>query len=108
MKITSPDSTHQGVDHYGATALQFVDGVADFDGDLPPGVRQYLVGAGYTLADDDEPVQFDPADRTAADVVEYLGSVDDDEAARILSAEADGKARKTVLEWVRPSESQED
>jgi hypothetical protein len=49
MKITSPDKTYTGTSAYGPTTLQFKEGVADHDGDLPPGVRLYLQGAGYGL-----------------------------------------------------------
>lgn len=52
MQIKSPDSTYSGTSTYGATVLTFDQGVAQFDGELPPGVRQYLKGAGYGI---DEP-----------------------------------------------------
>ncbi len=65
MKIHAPDTTFQGVSSYGPDVhLDFTDGVAEFDGTLPPGVRQYLVGAGYgidTDAPEPEPVP-EPAD----------------------------------------------
>lgn len=60
MKITSPAPGYTGVDHYGATELKFENGVATFDGDLPDGVRQYLVGAGYGLGSS-KPTQPEPA-----------------------------------------------
>lgn len=47
MKIKAPDSSHSGIHHFGSTVIEFKDGVADFDGELPPGVRQYMAGAGY-------------------------------------------------------------
>src|SRR5690349_2351067 len=47
MKIHSPAEGYTGKDQYGETVLEFEDGVADFDGDLPYGVRMYLEGAGY-------------------------------------------------------------
>lgn len=49
MKITSPAEGYTGKDQYGDTVLNFKDGVATFDGELPDGVRQYLEGAGYGL-----------------------------------------------------------
>lgn len=49
MKITSPAEGYTGKDQYGETVLDFKDGVAEYDGDLPDGVRQYLAGAGYGL-----------------------------------------------------------
>lgn len=47
VKIHSPAEGYTGTDVYGETVLQFEDGVADFDGDLPPGVKMYLEGRGY-------------------------------------------------------------
>lgn len=63
MKIKSPASTYTGTDRYGATVLQFKDGVADFDGDLPAGVRLYLQSAGYGIDSTPKPVEEEaPAD----------------------------------------------
>ncbi|NUO58991.1 MAG: hypothetical protein HOV78_20210 [Hamadaea sp.] len=70
MKITSPDKTYTGESRYGEVVLQFEDGVAKFDGELPVGVRQYLVGAGYGLGSkspaepDETPTPADPRDVT--------------------------------------------
>lgn len=47
MKIHSPAAGYTGKDRYGETVLDFKDGVAEHEGDLPSGIRQYLVGAGY-------------------------------------------------------------
>jgi hypothetical protein len=41
---------------------------------------------------------FDPADHTVDEVKAYLESADDDEVDRVLALEADGKARKGLLE----------
>lgn len=49
MKIHAPDRTYTGQSRYGETVVNFEDGVADFEGDLPTAVRQYMVGAGYTF-----------------------------------------------------------
>lgn len=49
MKITSPAEGYTAKDRYADVVLDFKDGVAEFDGDLPPGIRQYLQGAGYGL-----------------------------------------------------------
>lgn len=57
MKIKAPDKTYTGRDRYGDTVLDFNDGVADFDGKLPSGVRQYLEGAGYGLGKAPEEVE---------------------------------------------------
>jgi hypothetical protein len=40
---------------------------------------------------------FDPADHTVAEVNAHLEKADDDERARVLAAERDGKARTGVL-----------
>lgn len=42
---------------------------------------------------------FDPSIHTVADVVSYLREADEAERTRVLSAEQDGKARRTVLAW---------
>lgn len=47
--IHSPDPTFTGDSSYGALVLKFEDGVATTDEELPPGVLQYLQGAGYTI-----------------------------------------------------------
>lgn len=60
MKIHSPAEDYTGTDHYGATTLAFRNGVADHDGDLPVGVRQYLVGAGYRLDEGAAPTDVEP------------------------------------------------
>ena len=57
MKINSPNKSYTGKDRYGDTVLDFNDGVADFEGTLPSGVRQYLEGAGYGLGKAPEPVE---------------------------------------------------
>lgn len=49
MKIQSPAEGYTGTDRYGSVVLEFKDGVAEYDGDLPAGVRQYLKGAGYGI-----------------------------------------------------------
>lgn len=49
MKITSPAEGYTAKDQYGSVVLDFKDGVAEHDGDLPAGIRQYLQGAGYGI-----------------------------------------------------------
>ena len=49
MKIKAPDATHSGVHHFGDTVIEFKDGVAQFDGELPDSVRQYMQGRGYGI-----------------------------------------------------------
>lgn len=48
-------------------------------------------------ADENAGEAFDPASHTAAEVEEYLASADDEERERVLAAERDGKARKSLL-----------
>lgn len=41
---------------------------------------------------------FDPTEHTVAEVNAYLDKADSDERVRVLAAERDGQARKTVLD----------
>ena len=41
---------------------------------------------------------FDPAEHTVAQVNAYLADADEDERARVLAAEADGRARRGIVE----------
>lgn len=41
---------------------------------------------------------FDPSTKTAAEVNAHLAKADPDERARVLAAERDGQARKTILD----------
>ncbi|MER5209397.1 hypothetical protein ABT063_02055 [Streptomyces sp. NPDC002838] len=43
------------------------------------------------------PKPFDPGEHTAPEVIEYLKGADEDERVRVLAAEENGQARKTVL-----------
>ena len=61
MKITSPVEGYTAKDQYGDVVLDFRDGVAEFDGDLPVGIRQYLAGAGYGLGSS-KPKQPEPVE----------------------------------------------
>lgn len=45
-----------------------------------------------------DPDKFDPADFTVDEVNTYLADADDAEVARVLKAEADGQARKGIVE----------
>jgi hypothetical protein len=74
MKITSPAEGYTGKDRYGETVLDFQDGVAEHEGDLPDGIRQYLQGAGYGIGSSKptqpEPVEIgDPRDYEENEVV---------------------------------------
>lgn len=49
---------------------------------------------------EEEPAdEFDPSKATVEEVQEYLDGADDTERERVLAAEKDGKARKTVLSY---------
>lgn len=50
-----------------------------------------------------ERADYDPSGYKADEVLEYLGSVDADEAARVLEAESAGKNRTTITSWTAPS-----
>ncbi|AZQ77663.1 hypothetical protein EJ997_10245 [Flaviflexus ciconiae] len=55
-------------------------------------------------------VLFDPNDHKADDVIAYLESADEDERARVLAVEAEGKDRKGIRDWqpemAEPEESE--
>lgn len=71
MKIKSPAPHYTAKDAYGPLVIEFKDGVAEVD-DLPPGVRQYLIGAGYGIDADPEPPETpapaDPREQTLVQV----------------------------------------
>lgn len=89
---------------YGGTILNFnADGVAEVE-QLNTGLERWLRAAGYTLVDLDDPraeelgaVTFNPSDHKVEDVLAYLAEADEGERARVLAAEADGQARKSIL-----------
>ena len=67
MKIQSPAEGYTATDQYGDVVLDFKDGVAEFDGDLPHSIRTYLLGAGYGIgstkpSQPEVPVPADPRD----------------------------------------------
>lgn len=95
-----------GRSSYGGTVLNFnSDGVAEV-AQVSPGLERWLRAAGYDLVDLDDPVskkeaiQFEPANHTVEDVLEYLASASEKERTRVLNLEADGKARRTILNVV--------
>lgn len=71
MKIKSPAPNYTAKDAYGSLILEFNDGVAEVD-ELPAGVRQYLVGAGYGIDGDAKaqkvPAPADPREQTLEQV----------------------------------------
>lgn len=52
---------------------------------------------GHATAPADD--RFDPGKWNVDDVTAYLADADDAERARVLEAEAAGKARKSIAEW---------
>ena len=82
-------------------------------GDLVPAkVRKtdldWLVERGFIAEVEAETVEeasptgeslFNPADHKAEDDIAHLASADEDERARVLAAEAEGKDRKGIREW---------
>ena len=67
MKINAPAKDYTATDHYGELKLEFKNGTAEVD-KLPPGVRQYLLGAGYGIDEEstvaETPAPADPRDAT--------------------------------------------
>jgi hypothetical protein len=53
--------------------------------------------APETAAEDASPDEFDPADHTVKQVLQYLDGVDDDEARRVIAAEHAGRARRSIV-----------
>src|SRR5262245_44890987 len=47
---------------------------------------------------EDDVEEYDPADHTVNEVLAYLENASDEERARVLEAESNGKARKGILE----------
>ncbi|MFJ6935695.1 hypothetical protein [Streptomyces sp. NPDC101132] len=110
-RISAPVTDFTGV----SAGVNFTAGVAEID--VPDDAQHpyaralaYFRQAGYHVEPEVEapaaPVQdegdapFDPGQHTVDEVIEYLDSVadDEDEVMRVLLAEADGKARKTITE----------
>ncbi len=110
--VTAPFASFSGE----SAGVVFKDGVGHVNDASKEGraAIEYFRRRGYTLtaesADEDEQTEprtpdeggepFDPSQHDAADVIAYLDAHTDDEAeiARVLEAEKNGKARKTVLQ----------
>lgn len=101
MKIIAPpNAVKNGTHTFGVHAYLFNDGVAEADS-IPPLVQRYMERVGYEIQGEGDSDPFDPSKYTADEVVAYLDaeSTPDAEAERVLAAEAEGKARKRVLDW---------
>lgn len=112
--VSAPESGFSGE----ACGVAFKDGTGRVTDESKEGraAIEYFRRRGYTLtreggdedvADEAEPNSpdeggepFDPSKHDAADVIAYLDAHagDEDEVARVLEAEKNGKARKTVLQ----------
>lgn len=98
--VTAPSAKVEGVSTFGPVQLHFQKGIASAP-ELSEGLAAYLHSAGYTVeedSDDAEPVAYDPAKSSIPDVLEYLSTAEPEERERVLAAEAEGKARKGILE----------
>jgi hypothetical protein len=74
-----------------------------------PDTDWYLT-QGWTAVDDDTPITaevsalYDPSAHNADEVTAYLAAtVDEAERQRVIDAESQGQARKTVLDWQPPA-----
>ena len=102
IQIINPAKT-VGRSAYGGTILNFnTDGVAEVE-HVNPGLERWLRTAGYTLVDLDDPqeaenaIVFNPADHKVEEVLAYLADADEAERDRVLSAEAGGKNRASII-----------
>jgi len=113
--ITAPDEAYSGE----SCGVVFKDGAAVVSDEdkAGRGAIEYFRRRGYGVGpaaveeppaaggpDEDDGEVFDPAAHDAAEVIDYLNTLDADadseqaaEFARVIAAEQTGKARKTVL-----------
>jgi hypothetical protein len=107
--IKSPLEGYTGTDTYGPLVLSFKDGEAVTEEKLSDGHKAYFKANGYKVstsrstAEKTEDGPFDPAKHNQDDVFAYLTDADDEERARVLAAEAEGKGRKGIAEWTAPA-----
>ncbi|MEU9002574.1 hypothetical protein, partial [Streptomyces sp. NPDC048551] len=108
LTVHSPEPDHDG----DVGGVRFTSGTASVDPQAPHAAAAlaYFRRSGYRVTDDTpaeqaEPLTpdapsvavFDPGAHTVADVLAHLAEADEDERARVLSAEAAGDARATIL-----------
>lgn len=105
-KITAPVKGYTGQTFIGPAVLDFDNGVAVTDVFISDGVRAYLDGNGYVVAefDGDDSNQgggdaFDPGKHSVDEVTAYLADADDAEVVRVKQVEAEGKNRKGIAEF---------
>lgn len=94
--ILSPSKTYTGVATFGGGPVAFVNGEARVDS-LHPGIRAYMESRGYTVEEHSEG-PFTPSERGVREVLAHLKQADEDERERVLTAEREGKARRTILD----------
>ena len=100
IQISNP-SGKPGTSAYGGTYLTFDETGTTTVEAVSPALARWLRAAGYKVVDlaehPEEEVVFDPADHKVEDVMSYLATADEAERARVLAAEAEGQARKSIL-----------
>lgn len=91
--------------------VAFTRGTATLDAGRQGAALAYFARKGYTVEAADRPTEelepagpFDPNAHDVAAVLAHLDAADETEFARVLAAETDGKARKTILARERATE----
>ena len=101
--ITAPVKGFTGSTAIGPTVLDFTDGEATTNVDLPEGTIAYLEANGYGVTkaqgDSDSDGLFDPSAHNVDDVLAHMKDADADEVERVKAAEAADKNRKGVIEY---------
>lgn len=91
---------HSTGESYEATGplLDYYQGEANTVGGLTIDGIEYPAKADVpTEAEVETGGAYDPGEHTVEEVQEYLANATDDERARVLAAEAEGKARKSLV-----------
>lgn len=52
---------------------------------------------GEVMAEDSEPLIFDPSEHTVAEVRNFLLTADEDQQAAVIAAEREGRARSSII-----------
>lgn len=113
IRITTPVPGFTGM----SAGVNFTEGAAEVD--VPADAHHpiaravaYFTAQGYGVEQlgepetesgpedsaPDDPAPFDPAEHDVDTVLVHLAAADETEQARVLAAEASGKARKTILQ----------
>lgn len=96
-QVTAPEADYSGP----VGKVQFTNGTATIDDERNPAELAYCRGAGYVVeepetGEPDPDGPFDPSANSAPAVLAYLKDADEDEATRVLDAEAASKDRKGI------------